>query len=75
MTAPDDQSYADMCADHRNPRDPDVEAMTHAMRHPANARVADAECAENKGGITANFWAILARCVLAHQYADNGWRP
>lgn len=38
-------------------------------------RVDIAETAENTCGVRKAFEAIVARCVAAHQYGDNGWRP
>jgi len=65
--------YGEMCITHRNPRDPDVAAVLHDVA--LIARVDLAEGAESACGCRAGFDAIVARCVAAHQYADDGWRP
>lgn len=78
MTAPSAlqfEQYAEMSLAHRNPMDADVLTLTHALRHPVSPGEVACDGEENTGDRTATFWVVVGRCVAAHQYDDNGWRP
>lgn len=67
--------WAQMSVEHRNPCDADVLTLTHALRHLVSPAEVRCDCEENSGDALSRFRAIVGRCVAAHRYDDNGWRP
>lgn len=64
-----DTEYADACVLGLSPLDPQFGAVLSEMHAEADTR------AESEGTPTERFWTVVSRCVAAHHYDDNGWRP